>query len=59
MATNTETIGRFAFSVDFREPTSEAQARFDHRVETLAAWLIAQWRNEQEEVDHGDHAIEA
>ncbi len=56
MATSTETIGRFTFSVDFREPTSESQARFDQRVETLATWLVAQWRKEQKEVDHGDHS---
>lgn len=53
--TDTEQIGTFAFSVAFREPASEAWPRAEQRAETLAAWLLAQWQKQIQEVEHGRH----
>jgi hypothetical protein len=52
--THTEQIGTFAFTVAFREPASEARPRAEQRAETLAAWLLDQWRKHREEGQHGD-----
>jgi len=43
-------IGSFTFSVSFREPAPEAQARVERRAEALAAWLLAQWLRSRQEV---------
>jgi hypothetical protein len=51
---NTETIGKFTFSVAFGEPAPEARSRFERRVDALTAWLLAQWRKQHQEGRHGD-----
>lgn len=43
-------IGSFTFTVAFREPAPESQARAERRAEALAAWLLAQWLRSREEV---------
>jgi hypothetical protein len=50
MSDTTQQIGSFTFSVTFREPAPEAQARAERRAETMAAWLLAQWLRCREEV---------
>jgi len=48
-----ELIGKFEFRVAFAAPSDDSASK---RVEALATWLLAQWRKEREEVDHGDHS---
>jgi hypothetical protein len=50
MSDTTQQIGSFTFTVNFREPAPEAQARVERRAEALAAWLLAQWLRGREEV---------
>jgi hypothetical protein len=50
MSDTTQQIGSFTFTVAFREPAPEAQARVERRAEALAAWLLAQWLRSRQEV---------
>ena len=50
-----ELIGKFEMRVAF---SAQSDNSADQRIEAIAAWLLAQWRAEQE-VDHGVHAGEA
>jgi hypothetical protein len=52
--THAETIGKFTFTVGFREPAPEVRPRAEQRAETLADWLLAQWRKQNPEGQHGD-----
>lgn len=50
MSDTTQQIGSFTFSVTFREPAPETQARAERRAEALAAWLLAQWLRSRQAV---------
>ena len=52
MAESAHPVGSFTFALEFREPEAEARERFERRAETLAAWLLAQWRKQRKEVEH-------
>jgi hypothetical protein len=41
-------VGRFTLSVAPADPTPETAATWSRRAETLAAWLLAEWKREQE-----------
>jgi len=45
-----EVVGKFRFrALPAEEMTAEAQERWSRRAETLAAWLLSEWRREQRE----------
>lgn len=46
-------VGQFVVTVGFSPPTPEAKARYDRRVDTLAAWLLNRWETERREEEHG------
>lgn len=43
-----EKVGDFTIEIVAGEPSPEAQRRWDGRVDTLTAWLLAEWKAEQE-----------
>jgi len=43
-----ETIGKIGFTIRAGEHTPESQRRWDNRADTLAAWLLSEWRKEQQ-----------
>lgn len=45
----TEHIGQFDMAVVCAEPSPEAAARWAHRTEALAAWLLSEWQREHPE----------
>ena len=46
----TERVGKFDMQVRFRERTSESDARWERRVDVLAAWLMEQRKRHQREL---------
>ena len=47
-------VGQYEVRVAFCPPTPESQARFDRRIETLAAWLLERWEAKRREERHDD-----
>lgn len=47
-----ERIGKFEMSVACCAPTPASAACADRRVESLTAWLLAQWQARQQEGEH-------
>jgi len=41
-------IGRIDFTVERAEHTPESRRRWENRADGLTAWLLAEWRREQE-----------
>ncbi|MCA9208138.1 MAG: hypothetical protein KDA55_07265 [Planctomycetales bacterium] len=52
MPDKTQRIGKFDVRIEFCEPQPDTQARSERRVETLTAWLLAQWQAERKEPEH-------
>jgi hypothetical protein len=46
-------VGQVVVTVGFSPPTPEAKARYDRRIDTLAAWLLSRWEAERREEEHG------
>ncbi len=51
-STLAERAGKFDLSVATCAHTPESAARWERRVETLTAWLLAQWQARQQEGEH-------
>lgn len=51
--TSPERIGQFELRVMCCAPSPDSAARSQRRIEALAAWLLAQWRAEHLEGEHG------
>jgi len=47
-ATAVQHVGRFTLSVAPADPTPETTTKWSRRAEALAAWLLAEWKREQE-----------
>lgn len=48
-------VGQYEVKVGFSPPTPDAKARYDRRIDTLAAWLLNRWESERREDVH-EHA---
>ena len=51
-------VGQYEVKVGFSPPTPDAKARYDRRIDTLAAWLLNRWESERQEDVH-EHARDA
>lgn len=50
---STKRMGQYEVWVGFAPPTPEMKARYDRRIDTLAAWLLNRWEAERREEEHG------
>lgn len=48
-APTVQRVGRLALSVEPAAPSPENQGKWSRRAESLAGWLLAEWRRERRE----------
>jgi hypothetical protein len=53
MPETTEQVGKYSVSVAWCTPANPEENR-RRRIETLTAWLLAQWESQHKEVEHDD-----